>query len=187
MTYFALKYLLCPAFFRSKTSQERYYAVIFINSNIHHVITTLFIVVTVLTQCDRPFGMFMFDSQCLRTYRPIYSHMIVFSFAYLSYDLFMQVFFYQDFSMLGQQNFVHHIVSFVCYAAALLGGSHMTLTTHLAMLCECSQIFLNVRNTIGKQAKGMFPLLNNLSFIGSYTLLRIILFPWLIVMHFKAA
>lgn len=62
----------------------------------------------------------------------------------------------------------------------------MPLVTHVAMGCEFSQIFLNLRNTIGKKATGLIPLVNNLCFLGSYTAFRMVLFPLLIVIHFKS-
>ena len=111
----------------------------------------------------------------------------MFSFGYLTFDLVMQLFFYQDFSPLGIQNIVHHFVSYVCYFAAMRGGRTMPLLTHLAMICEVSQVFLNIRNTIGKESTGLFPLINNLVFFITYTLFRVVLFPWLIVCHFKSA
>ena len=141
---------------------------------------------TILAQCDRPFGVLLFDEKCLRTYKPIFSHVVVFSFAYLVNDGFMQIFFYQDFSLLGQQNIVHHFVSFVCYFCALKGGHSMPMLTHVAMTCELSQIFLNIRNVIGKESTGLFPLINNLVFFFTYTLFRVILFPWLILAGYQS-
>lgn len=82
---------------------------------------------------------------------------------------------------------MHHLVSFICYASALFGGTHMVLLTHIAMVCEFSQIFLNLRNTLGKHITGLIPLVNNLIFFATYTVLRVILFPWLILIHFKAS
>ena len=32
--------------------------------------------------CDRPFGMFAGDEMCLRTYKPFYSHLVVFTISY---------------------------------------------------------------------------------------------------------
>ena len=59
--------------------------------------------------------------------------------------------------------------------------------THTAMICELSQIFLNLRNVMGKGATGLIPLVNNLCFFTTYTLFRVTLFPWLIVAHFQSA
>lgn len=61
----------------------------------------------------------------------------------------------------------------------------MPLVTHVAMICEGSQIFLNIRNTMGKNSKGLIPLLNNLCFVLFYTVFRIILFPWLMLIHVR--
>jgi hypothetical protein len=70
---------------------------------------------------------------------------------------------------------------------ALAGGMHMPQGTHLTMVCEVSQVFLNIRNTLGKHSKGILPLLNNVMFFISYTIFRVVFFFILIVSHFKSA
>lgn len=111
--------------------------------------------------------------------------MIVFSFAYLVYDFIAQIFFYQDFSSLGMQNIVHHIVTFVCYSVSLLGGRSMPMLTHVVMCCELSQLFMNMRGILGKKATGVIPLINNLGFVFSFTFCRAVLFPIIIYLHYK--
>ena len=63
----------------------------------------------------------------------------------------------------------------------------MPMLTHIAMTCELSQIFLNIRNVIGKEATGAFPLINTVFFFVSYTLLRVVLFPLLIALHYEGS
>ena len=60
---------------------------------------------------------------------------------------------------------------------AIGGGYTMPLACHIVMVCEFSQIWLNIRNLIGKEAQGLFPLVNSIVFFLAYTFLRIILFP----------
>jgi hypothetical protein len=43
----------------------------------------------------------LYDSSCLITYYPFYSHALIFSLAYLTQDLIKNVFIIQDFSKLG--------------------------------------------------------------------------------------
>lgn len=167
-----------------KSESQRYKVVIMINGNIHHLIVCYFVLNTFFNHCSRPFAMLQFDETCLRVYKPIYSHMVVFSLAYIFFDLLMQLFLYQDFSPIGQQTLVHHFVSSVCYVCSLYGGSSLPMLTHVCMICEFSQIFLNIRNTMGKAATGLLPLINNLCFVLSYTVFRMILFPWIIVTFF---
>lgn len=62
----------------------------------------------------------------------------------------------------------------------------MPQLTHVAMTCELSQIFLNIRNVMGKESTGLIPLVNNLLFFVTYTVFRIILFPWLIASHIQS-
>ena len=159
-----------------------------LNSNVHHFIVIFFAFVTLLTQCEKPFGYIRFDEQCLRTYKPIYSHVIVYSFAYQVYDMLIQIVLLQDFTPLGIQSYIHHIATIVCFMLALSGGMHMPQGTHLTMVCEVSQVFLNVRNAyFGKHATGTMPLINNILFVVSYTIFRMMFFPILIISHFKAA
>ena len=55
------------------------------------------------------------------------------------------------------------------------------------MLSEISQIFLNFRNTVGKDAEGTIPLINNVLFFVTYTLSRIAFFPFCFIGHIRAS
>lgn len=92
---------------------------------------------------------------------------------------------YKDFSTLGKQNIAHHIITWICFSCAFACGRNFIMESHLCMLCEMSQIFLNLRNVLGKNAAGIIPMINMALFLLTYTLFRIVLFPSLIVMHFR--
>lgn len=88
-----------------------------------------------------------------------------------------------DFTELGMQMIFHHIVGNLCFIISVVGGFAIPMHTHIVMICEFSQIFLNTRNIIGRDATGIFPLVNNVVFFITYTLLRIYLFVNVISGH----
>lgn len=92
---------------------------------------------------------------------------------------------YKDFSPLGKQNIAHHVITWICFLCAWACGRNFLMESHICMLCEMSQIFLNLRNVLGKNATGLIPMINMALFLITYTLFRIVLFPALIVMHFR--
>lgn len=149
-------------------------------ANVHHIIVGTCVTYTLLYMCDRPFGALYGDEMCLRTYKPYYSHLCLFTVGYFVYDMIMQLFFYKDFSALGVQNIGHHLVAFVCFGSCLCGGYNFCMFSHVTMVCEVSQFFNNVRGLIGKKESGVFANLNNLIFFITFTILRILLFPVLI-------
>ena len=60
----------------------------------------------------------------------------------------------------------------------------MPFLTHLVLTSEISTIFLNIRNLIGKYDNSLFSIINKFFFLISYTVLRIIGFPFLIYIHY---
>jgi len=102
ISYSFLKYILKPKFFTVlKDEKQRYEKVVMIIANLHHLIASVCVIYTILYMCEYPFAMFNGDEMCLRTYKPFYSHLGAFTCGYFVYDLFMQVFVYQDFSPLA--------------------------------------------------------------------------------------
>ena len=91
-----------------------------------------------------------------------------------------------DFTQLGMQMIFHHVVANLCFIISCLGGFAIPMHTHIVMICECSQVFLNARNVVGREAEGILPLINNITFFISYTFLRIYLFVNIISGHIYA-
>jgi hypothetical protein len=54
------------------------------------------------------------------------------------------------------------------------------------MICELSQIFLNIRNILGKNNNSLIASINKVLFFVSYTFLRIIGFPYLIWVYYES-
>ena len=59
----------------------------------------------------------------------------------------------------------------------------MPLLTHVALVCEISQIFLNIRNLIGKNDDSLISNINKILFFVSYSILRICGIPILLFIH----
>ena len=53
------------------------------------------------------------------------------------------------------------------------------------MICELSQIFLNIRNILGKKNSSLISSINKILFFVSYTILRVIGFPYLLWIYFQ--
>jgi len=186
VSYLFLKVVLKPEFFmKKKDEKERYEVVVLIIGNLHHVVASTCVLYTIFYMCDYPFAMFNGDEMCLRTYKPFYSHLGAFTCGYFVYDLFMQLCVYQDFSPLGYQNIAHHCLTWMSFVSCWIAGHNTPMQSHITMICEFSQIFLNIRNTIGKKSTGTLPLINNLCFFFAYTLFRVIMFPILLGVHFQ--
>ena len=55
-------------------------------STVHAFIAASSATYTVLYLCDYPAAIFYQDKTCFRTYRPFYTHSVVFSLSYFTYD-----------------------------------------------------------------------------------------------------
>jgi len=108
MLLFAINYALIYIVIRPKfarghsTSKERITSIVNLNANFHHLIIGGCTIYTIFAMCDRPFGMFKGDEMCLRTYKPFYSHSVIFTASYFLYDMIMQIFVLKDWSPLGK-------------------------------------------------------------------------------------
>lgn len=69
--------------------RKKYENVVALNAQIHHTIAACGVLYTIFAMCDRPLGMFYGDEMCLRTYKPFYSHLAIFTFSYFFYDFLM--------------------------------------------------------------------------------------------------
>ena len=70
---------------------------------------------------------------------------------------------------------------------SLFGGHHLPMLAQVVFICELSIIFFNIREIMGKDGKGIFPMINNLLFFATTTLTRVFMFFMLFVNHFKAS
>ena len=152
----------------------------------HHVIQIGLTGVNLLYLCDIPFGQLKCDHDCLLTYRPFVSHAIMFSLGYFIFDAFLLVFYFDDGSKTTKQLLIHHSLCTMVFMCCLVGGKHLPGLSHTVMLCEISNIFLNMREFFGKDAPGMRPAVNNLLLFVAYTIFRVLYFPLMFSAHFRS-
>lgn len=62
----------------------------------------------------------------------------------------------------------------------------MVALSQSVMLCEISTLFLNIRYSIGKDAEGIFPLINSTCLFLAFTFTRVLYFPMHINAHFQS-
>jgi hypothetical protein len=78
------------------------------------------------------------------------------------------------------------VFSLCLFSAGVLGGRHMPVFSQICMICELSQIFLNIRNILGKNNNSLIASVNKVLFFVSYTFLRVIGFPYLIWVYYES-
>ena len=108
----------------------------------------------------------------------------MFSLAYFVVDLFLLLKVFKRNTKLGKQSLVHHYLCIFVYILCLLGGIHLPAISQSVMLCEVSNIFLCIRDFLGKKASGLASELNIAAFFLSFTLFRMIFFPAVLYAHF---
>ena len=119
-------------------------------------------------------------------YYPVTSIACVTTLGYLFVDLLVQVVLLKDTSPLGKQNIVHHLLTSVIIILCLLSGQDLPKLVNVALLCEVSGFFMHLREIKGKHTwKGVGFTINSVLFFLSFTLVRVLLFPLLIVSHVK--
>ena len=151
----------------------------------HHVIQGYVSILNLFWLCDKSLGSIRCDKECLLTYKPYTSHSIMFSQAYFLVDLFVLLFVFKSNTKLGRQSLVHHGLCILVYIICLLGGRHLPATSQSVMLCEVSNIFLCVRDFMGKKATGLASTVNIGLFFVTFTIFRMIFFPAVLIAHFQ--
>ena len=120
----------------------------------------------------------MCDKVCLLTYKPFVSHSIMFSLAYFIIEIFELKFYFKDTTKIGLQILVHHYLCIFVFLVCLFGGRDLPAISHTVMLCEISNVFLNIRDSyLGKDASGLLATLNSATFFITFTLFRVLYFP----------
>lgn len=119
-------------------------------------------------------------------YYPVSSIACVLTLGYLLIDLLIQLIILKDMSPLGKQNIIHHVLTSMIIILCLLSGQDLPKLVNVALLCELSGFFMYIRELKGKHTwKGLGFTINSVLFFLSFTLVRVLLFPLLIVSHLK--
>lgn len=97
--YISLYYVIKPKFAETQlTVKERADMVLTINMQVNHLFVFSCACYSVLFMCKKPFDVFYLEETCIRTYRPWYSQLIAFNFAYYIYDVLIAIVLLRDFS-----------------------------------------------------------------------------------------
>lgn len=141
------------SWFSEKSLKEQNEIVWVFNANIHHLGCFIFGIINVFFICDNKLDSLLADETCLLTYKSYYSHTAFWSMSYLCFDLVVMFLIIKDTdTTLGRQYLIHHILGISCILFGNLAGFAMSKLSQMAMLCEISQIFLNIRNSLGKNS-----------------------------------
>ena len=164
--------------------------IVLFNGCIHHVGCFTFGIINLFFICNNKLDSLLADETCLLTYKPFYSHTGFWSLSYFFFDLFMMVFVMKDtHTPLAKQTLLHHFLAISCILFGNLEGFAMSKLSQMAMICEISQIFLNIRNSLGKNSNSKLAFVNNIVFFLAFTVFRMLYFPFVlygqIMMPFK--
>lgn len=154
---------------------------------VHHIVAFLLACKNIFGTCDGFWDFYKGDEKCLQTYRPIYAHACMWSIGYFTFDTMLLFFVIDDLKTpLGKQTLAHHILSSFCILGGFYNGHSNPLQAQACLLSEISGVFLSIRTVIGKNAHGVFALINSVMIFLTFTIFRMIHFPFCLKNHFKA-
>jgi hypothetical protein len=70
---------------------------------------------------------------------------VIFSLGYVVFDLFIILFEIKDFSDLGKQNIMHHLIAMTASLCSLMSGNLLSSAAGATVLTEVSTIVLHFR------------------------------------------
>ena len=142
--------------------------------------------ITVLKLGEYPLAVFYADPLTLRTYRPFYSHSLMFSLAYFFNEIWLMLFVFKWEGAYTMQSVAHHCVTIFAGFMVQMVGRALPMTSQCSFLCEFSMFFLGIRTIMGKNATGGLAMVNQFLFFLSYTVFRIVMWPFLMVTMYKS-
>lgn len=111
----------------------------------------------------------------------------MFCSAYFLYDIFLMWYVLQNRSTFAYQSIAHHIMTnFGTLLLTAYGGHTIPLISAVSYLCETSMVFYNFRTMLGKASESPLAVVNALCFALTYTVSRIIMWPFLIYTFYKS-
>jgi hypothetical protein len=179
-----------PDFFTSHNNNEKtqWKMSIMLVSCIHHFFIVLTAIYCIFIMPPQTPSMRLLWSPTAANldYYPVTSMGGVFTISYMIFDFTTQVFWLKDFSPLGKQHIIHHTLAISMVVMSLLSGEHFPKMVMVALLSEFSAIFMFIREIKGKTSwKGIYNTINTSLFCLTFTLTRVILFPFMIYSHSK--
>lgn len=105
---------------------------------------------------------------------------IAIAYGFMLYDEVNFRLFFRDFGKekMDYQSSAHHYMGIIYFTAALVTGYGSVSCTSIGLICEISTIFLNIRSLLTNKKSIGYTIISVLFFI-SYTVLRVIFFPFL--------
>lgn len=118
------------------------------------------------------------SSQCMLQPSRTMTYGVCFSIGYLFYDIYYQAYQVQMKDPMIPQMIAHHVLAIVALVVALLSGYDMIGVAAGFMMCEISSVFLTFKSmTNEKNRNSPLAVLNQITFLITYTMFRIIFFP----------
>ena len=136
------------------------------------------------SECEGAYNfIFMYDPVCFYTVDTVCVKALCITSGYLSYDYILYRFFMNQKDPLNQQTMWHHIIGVSGLFCGLYTGYGIPSIANVALLCEISTIFLNYRTMYSKDELNLpVPLVNQILFFISFTVIRVLIFPILSAM-----
>lgn len=111
---------------------------------------------------------------------------LVFVMGYFSYDFIYQIYWTKGNDALHYQSQIHHCVVAFGLLLAFNCGYGYVLNANIAMLCEISTFFLNIRSCYKKEElNNRLPLICQVLLFISFVIFRVLLFPVMLYLNTK--
>ena len=154
-------------------------------ANTHHFLICSIATYTMChSECENAYNfIFIYDPVCFYTLDNgcVVSSLI--TSGYLTYDYILYRFFMDQKDPVNQQTMWHHIIGTSGLFCGLYTGFGIPTIANCAMFCELSTIFLNYRSMYTKEElNSTVPLINQIMFFITFTVIRIMIFPILSAM-----
>ena len=141
------------------------------------------------SECEGAYNfIFMYDPVCFYTQDNNCVIAVLITCGYLSYDFILYRFFMDQKDPMNQQTLAHHIIGTSGLFCGLYTGYGIPAVANVALTCELSTFFLNYRSMYSKdRLNDTVPLINQIMFFISFTIIRVFLFPIFSMMLFIQA
>lgn len=171
--------------YMTKDAQKKLEYLSLWTANTHHLtifLTAIWVMCNSECEGAYPF-IFLYDPVCFYTQDNLCVKSVLVTCGYLTYDFILYRFFMDQKDPLNRQTIWHHIVGTSGLFCALYTGYGLPSVANVALICELSTIFINYRSMYSKeQLNATLPLINQIVFFITFTLIRVILFPYLSMM-----
>lgn len=117
-------------------------------------------------------------------YNKGYGMILMISNGYMTFGYIIMKYFIKEPTKAVQMSIWHHILAFTGFVGALVNGYSFPGISTLSMSCEISSIFLNYRDMFKDSRNSALGSINQVCFLLSYTVFRMIPFPFCVMRCF---